>query len=142
LFTTDSVLDNLTGLIAGGGGGGQGGQSVAGSVNHTAGGAGGGGAGCNIGGTGFRGDSERNASRLTGGEATTATRRIGGVGGAYSSNLGNPTSVNNGQNGGSLGESGNGSLGGNAGYAINKNGFNVTIIAGDNAEQIKGEKIE
>jgi len=137
-FTTDATIDNLTGLIAGGGGGGQGGQSIAGSASHTAGGAGAGGAGCDIGNSGVRGDSERNAVRLTGGNATPATKRVGGTGGAYNTLSGSATSVNNGQNGGSLGENGGGSLGGSAGYAINKNGFSVTINGGNNAEQIKG----
>ena len=40
-----------------------------------------------------------------------------------------------------MGELGEGVSGGNPGYAINKNGFNVNIVAGNNPEQIKGDVI-
>lgn len=138
IFTTDAVIDNLTGLIGGGGGGGQGGTSSAGSAYHIAGGGGGEGAGSNPSGGGAGGKSERNAIEITGDAGAAGTKTTGGLGGDYNALSGNATSINNGYNGGGLGEGGSGANGGDAGYAINKNGFNVTILAGENPEQIKG----
>lgn len=135
-FTTDSILNNLTGLIGGGGGGGQGGRSVAGSAFHIAGGGGGGGAG--FGNFGTAGKSERNGIEITATDGNQGTKTTGGLGGQYNALSGSPTSLDNGQKGGNLGEVGGGPLGGQAGYAINKNGFSVTINGGNNAEQIKG----
>lgn len=137
-FTTNAVIDNLTGLIGGGGGGGTGGRSEAGSAVHIAGGGGGNGGGTSQDAPSNGGESERNGAAINGDNGSQGTKTTGGLGGAYNALSGSASGVNNGQNGGNLGEGGLGFLGGNAGYAINKNGFNVTIQGGSNESQIKG----
>lgn len=130
----DTVIDNLTGLIGGAGGGGKGGVSVAGSSQLIAGGGGGNGAGTNQ----PSPVSGGNATSTNGGSASgefgqLGSKTVGGLGGLDS----DMTLSRAGKNGGSLGEN---SVDGNglAGYAINRNGFTVNIIAGNNDAQIKG----
>jgi hypothetical protein len=132
-FTTDVVLDNLLGLIGAGGGGGAG--SDAQCFTDTSGEAGSGGGG----GQGFQGGAGGAAGAALDPQYTegvsgqSGTRNYAGDGGT--SNAGD---------GGTLGQDGQSafvgiSQGGSAGRAILTNGNTVTITAGDNAEQIKGD---
>ena len=139
IFSTDATVDNLTGLIAGGGGGGQGGRSEAGSSVLIAGGGGGGGAGSSPGNFGLGGIAISNFLEISGSDGFQGGKLVGGAGGLPDGN--NSQQINKGNNGGDLGEAGGGGLGGAPGVAINKNGFNVTITAGNNTEQIKGDVI-
>ena len=118
-LSTDTVIDNLTGLIAGGGAGEQGKMSSAGSSPeyNFAGSGGNGGAGVTFGLGGNRGES------ISGGSA------IYGVNGK------NGYKAFAEQGAGGLGED---TLTASAGDAIHKNGFNVTILAGNNSNQVKG----
>lgn len=123
----DTTLDNLSGLIGGGGGGGTGGI-VFDTIPKSVGGGGGGGAG-----------------------------DIGGIGGDDGEGLSDPPFVGEdgsfnfpgeggeeqgvaaaGEDGGDLGEDTSGSTAGNA---INKNGNSLTILSGDNEDQIKGDVV-
>ena len=118
-ISTDTVIDNLTGLIAGAGAGEQGKFSSAGSLPQY-----------NIAGRGGNG----GAGSVPG---------AGGSAGGYDS--GSTVYGDDGKNGyktfaepnaGNLGES---TLTASAGDAIHKNGNNVTIVAGVNDNQIKGD---
>ena len=142
ILTTDATIDNLTGLIGGGGGGGQGGTSQAGTDFHIAGGGAGGGAGCDSGEFGSAGTSERQGIEIIGEDGNQGGKITGGIGGSFNRVIGDSSSFNVGKTGGSLGQIGSGFNSGSPGYAINKNGFNVNIKAGNNIEQIKGQVIE
>lgn len=124
-FTTDVIIDNSFGLIAGGGGGSQGLFGYC-SGSSVFGGNGGGG------GQGFEGGEGGAAgiglSGTNGNAGTSGTRNAPGQ--LY-------------RVGGGLGEDGNTesaypSYAGLAGPAIITNGNTVTITAGNNAEQIRG----
>jgi hypothetical protein len=128
----DTVINNASGSIYGGGGGGGGSAGVPGSFW---GGGGGGGAGI-VAGTG----GTANATYAEDGEDGTST--TGGEGGGVS----NPNIITGGS-GGDLGEAGSdglsgetisGGTGGAAGAAINKNSYILTATGGFNAAQIKG----
>ncbi len=117
-ITTNAIIDNGFGLIAGGGGG-EGGFKGAGTVSGN---GGGGGQGCSGGSGGL-------AGAASGPGNTQGTNGSGGT-------KGSP-----GGGGGALAEAGANTpdaSGGAAGAAINKNGNTVTIIAGNNSEQIIG----
>lgn len=121
-FTTDTILDNGFGLIASGGGG-AGGKFGAGFI---AGQGGGGGAGDDggLGGVGGNLIDLDTPPYFFGPSGVDGGSTFGGSPG-----------------GGELGQDGaaNGAAsGGSAGVAIQKNGNTVTIIAGNNSEQIKG----
>ena len=119
-----TILDNLSGLIAGGGGGGQGGNP--GTVGSTWGGGGGGGAGDTGGAGGLA-----SGGTATDGEA--GSFNFPGDGGLHDG-----TDAEDGFNGGDLGENGLGAGGGTAGIAITTNGNSLTILSGNNPSQIKG----
>jgi hypothetical protein len=123
-LTTDAVIDNAFGLIAGGGGGASGLQAFCLPDDTPVAGAGGGGGQGNSPGFGGDGGSAETQSGTTlaadGDDAT-----INKAGGA----------------GGTLGKSGLSNApasGGDAGKAIKTNGNTVTITAGNNSEQLKG----
>jgi len=120
-FTTDVVIDNLTGLIAGGGGGESGNTSSAGTLpaDNYAGRGGNGGAGWEVGAGGAAGTSEIDGVQVIVG--------IAGSDGFKGYAIGNA---------GQLGQ--DAINGGSAGLAIQSNGNNIDIIAGNNSEQIKG----
>ena len=125
-FTTDCIIDNAYGLIAGGGGGGAGlpGECFTGGAKAGNGGNGG---------QGYIGGLGGSAGFV--GVAATA----GVDGGAGNKN--NPGQVEGCAAGGGLGQSGASTstrAGGAAGAAILKNGNTVTITAGNNAEQVRG----
>ena len=120
-LTTNTIIDNGFGLIAGGGGG-EGGFKGAGT---TSGNGGGGGQGC-VGGIGGP------AGDATGPGNTQGTAGANGTKGAP------------GGGGGALGQAGDNTpdaTGGAAGDAIDKNGNTVTITAGNNSEQIIGNVV-
>ena len=127
-LTTDTTIDNLTGLIGGGGGGGAGGFAFPPTVFPSFGSGGGGGAG-NEGGLG---GLVLDNSAKEGGDGTLNGKGLGGS---------SPGIGEDGADGGDLGENGQDSdtvLGGMGGNAIVTNGNSLAIIAGDNADQIKG----
>lgn len=146
-----TTIDNGSGYIFGGGGGGGSGAARAetdpgdGSTFSAGGGGGGGGQGYNnaVGGDGGEGNSGFAGDGTAGSSAGNGS---GGSGDSSGFEQGG-----NGGNGGTWGQSGSVAttgtgtgavtgrgLRGLAGYAIRKNGFTVTITAGNNSSQIKG----
>jgi hypothetical protein len=125
-FTTDAIIDNSFGLIAGGGGGSAGlpGQCLESSAK--AGDGGGGGQGFVAGNGGNAGIA--GVSTEAGADGQDATLNYPGLYGGALGQAG--TSV--------VGISGATISGGAAGAAIITNGNAITITAGNNSEQIKG----
>jgi hypothetical protein len=125
-LTTDTIIENGFGLIAAGGGGGAG--NLGACVNESPswfaiGGKGGGGGQGQVGGAGG-----------AGGTGTTFNGSPGDAGNIAAA----------GDNGGSLGVAGGdvgAATGGAAGAAIQTNGNTVTIVSGNNSEQLKGAVI-
>jgi hypothetical protein len=117
-FTTDAVIDNTFGLIAGGGDGGDGGSGACDGVDVYSGGGGGGGQGFN-GGAGGAGGSTGS----TGSNGSAGDKNFPGSGGASGGG-----GANDGDDGNQLGD----------GSAIITNGNTITITGGNNSEQIKG----
>lgn len=150
------IIDNTNGLIGGGGGGGGGGGAgwwiFAPASFKASGGGGGGGQGYNGGAAGIGGYSCLNnygtcVAGANGVEGTAAVAGGGGAGGVVPGWC----QAGNGGGGGGLGAvgaagmtgvSGNGvnggGAGGAAGKAINLNGFVITWLGGNNANQVKG----
>lgn len=132
-FTTDVTFDNLLGLIGGGGGGGGGANGRIVGTNTVPGAGGGGGQGFQ-GGTGGIGGTNVSTG-VTAPSGEDGTRNYAGDAGQADAG-----------DGGTLGQDGQDSedvngvnVGGSAGRAIITNGNTVTITAGNNAEQIKGD---
>ena len=123
-FTTDAIVDNSLGLIGGGGGGGRGGD---GSCSLKKSGGGGGGGQGYLGGQGAAPGVVSGIGGSAGESGTDGTAQYPGTGGTPS-----------GFDGGELGQDGGGDTGGAAGNAITTNGNTVSIIAGNNPEQLKG----
>lgn len=147
----DTTIDNGSGYIFGGGGGGGSGAARSADNPGTSGsfsaggGGGGGGQGYNNAAGGDRGrgntdnatagtagSSAGNGSGGSGGSSGFEDGGVGGNGGTW----GLPGSVA-GTGAGTNYVTGRGSRGA-AGYAVRKNGFTVTITAGNNSSQIKG----
>lgn len=123
LLRVTTQLDNLQGLIGGGGAGGKG-HELDSPEDPFFGGSGGGGAGSN---SGAGGTNASNPS-LTNGEAGGLT-----FGGRRGQTTTGP--VNAAQDGGDLGQ---GRSGASAGNAITTNGNMLTILNGNNPNQIRG----
>jgi hypothetical protein len=125
-FTTDVIIDNSFGLIAGAGGGGAG---LPGQCPEAVTGNGGGG------GQGFVGGSGGSAGLDLGG----ATLGLQGPDGSINSSGGDGVTFTR---GGGLGEDGQSALsgqsGGSAGAAVITNGNTITITGGNNSEQVRG----
>lgn len=143
----DTVIDNTSGNIYGGGGGGGGGAGGVGVGFGCAGGGGGGGAGDN-GGSGGSGGSDNNCGGNNGDNGSS-----GGSSGGAGGNFACVASGNEGKggDGGGYGEDGvdgyattewnpnfSGGSGGAAGKAVEKNGNTVYWRGGNNASQVKG----
>lgn len=125
-FTTDAIIDNAYGLIAGGGGGGAGlpGECFSGGAKAGNGGNGG----------------QGNSGGLGGSAGAAGVGADDGFDGG-DGNKNNPGTVEGCAAGGGLGQAGASTTtraGGAAGAAIITNGNTVTIIAGNNAEQVRG----
>lgn len=120
-MSTDCVIDNLTGLFGGGGGGVTGSSSQAGSDPNDmiAGDGGDGGAGSTPGTGGLAGRAETPLNLIVGTEGVDGNKLFSGF---LAGNLGEDAV-----------------FGGDGGDAIHTNGFNVTILAGNNSNQIKGD---
>lgn len=120
-ISTDTIIDNLTGLIAGGGAGEEGKMSSAGSLPeyNFAGRGGNGGAGV-ISGDGGNGGFSDSGSTIFGDDGQDGSKTYAVP------------------DAGNLGE---GTLTADAGDAIHTNGNNVTIVAGNNSNQIKGDVV-
>ena len=146
----DTTIDNGSGYIFGGGGGGGSGAAASDenpgdSGSFAAGGGGGGGGqGYNnaVGGSAGDGNVDNATAGTAGSSAGNGSGGDGGVAGFTYGGAGG----NGGTWGlpGSFGGTGTGTYKttrgarGAAGYAIRKNGFTVTITAGNNSSQIKG----
>ena len=122
-MSTDCVIDNLTGLFGGGGGGVTGSSSQAGSDPNdaVAGDGGDGGAGSVPGKGGVAGKSETPLVLITGEVGVDGNKLFSGL---LAGDLGQDAT-----------------FGGSGGDAIHTNGFNVTIVAGNNSNQIKGDVV-
>jgi hypothetical protein len=145
-ITCSTIIDNLSGQIFGGGGGGGGGggyvdQWRTDRWNITGGGGGGG----NPGGTVYDSFSE---VKPTAGSSAEIESCSGGSGGYMIDRFGQAYEVG-GSGGacngpgfaGSAGQSSNestGGAGGAVGRAVDRNGYSLTFISGENAEQLKG----
>lgn len=129
-FTTDVTLDNLLGLIGGGGGGGAGENAFCQPVGASSSGIGGSGGQGFQGGAGGAGGtiiSDGSQPTIEGSDGSDGTRSYAGTETYNGGELAQP------------GQDSNTNVGGSGGRAILTNGNTVTITAGDNAEQIKGD---
>jgi len=117
-FTTDAIIDNTFGLIAGGGNGGTGGNGRCAGIITTYAGAGGGGGQGFVGGTG----GLAGTGTVSAAAGSVGDKNYPGAGGIGS------TEAENGFAGGSLGDN----------PAIITNGNTITITGGNNSEQVRG----
>lgn len=148
----DAIIDNMVGLIAGGGGGGGCGCRNGTSYFYVTNGyAGGGGAGSNsVAGTYYSNWANYYAEETRSGSATAGTLLARGLGkscnfwgdtyadssSAAGGNLGSPGAT---PPAWSTGGAGTAIVaGGAAGRAIDRNGYALSILSGENASQIKG----
>lgn len=147
-----TIIDNGAGYFYGGGGQGGGGGAAAdtnppGTGSRAGGGGGGGGQGYNNA-SGGNGGYTNSGGAWDGTDGANGSSTGGGAKGTGGVSFGN--TGGNGGNGGGWGANGQsgasgvgtrttaGKAGGAAGYAIRKNGYDLTITAGNNSTQIKG----